>query len=226
MKKQIFFALALFAALITAVVIYAQETKQVAVQNDVITSSLRSARGLAKLKGHHLIDASQVGVPNYNNIRSLAKDSALIVIGTPQSSATKLVPPKETQIITKYQVSVSDVLKGELTGKSAVTVNVPGGLVKFDDGTSAEMKMPEGWRAPEIGKSYVFFLMKRGSSYAVIGGPQGLFEIPATNTIEPQVQPDSQLVQKYKGKTVESFISEIKKADKDRQTVNLDQEVH
>jgi hypothetical protein len=208
MKKHIFFALTLFVCLMVVVVVYAQKAKQAEVQKKV-NQTTRSSRLLAKIKGFHLFNATPVGVPNYENIQSLTRDSEVIVVGTPLSSSTILRQPQEIQIITKYRINVSRVIKGDIKNKREIMVNVAGGRIQFEDGTIAEMKMPDGWKTPQIGKNYTFFLMERKKDYALVGGPQGLFEITEANKIESQAQSESQLLQKYQGKSIELFLSEI-----------------
>jgi hypothetical protein len=133
-------------------------------------------------------------------------------------------------ILTDYDVKVLQTITGDKHKGRTITLEVPGGSVALTDGTVAEMRMPDFWKNPEIGKAYIFFLSKRKNSPSkLVGGPQGLFQItpwpdsfalaspPDTSTgrvIVPQVLDSDELVKNYNGKDVGAFLQEVKRLTK------------
>jgi hypothetical protein len=187
---------------------------------DLLTASAQSAnkplsslREKAKRERTHVETSRPTNIPRYNELRKLVEDSQLIAVGVPEQQTSKMLSPKETFIITDVQVRVQNVIKGSLDSGNTLTVTVPGGRIQFEDKSTAEVKMPDFWKNPEIGKTYIFFLRKHDNErFKIIGGPQGLFEITPTATIQPQVLPEDLLMRKYKDKDVVSFIQEIQQA--------------
>ncbi|MGH9930660.1 MAG: hypothetical protein ACREA9_15740, partial [Pyrinomonadaceae bacterium] len=94
-----------------------------------------------------------------------------------------------------------------------ISLRLPGGSFQFEVGTFAEVKMPDVWKKPEVGKSYVFFIEKRPGGYFVLrGGPQGMFEITPDGVVKPQVRQEDELMQNYNDKDVRAFLKEIRQA--------------
>jgi hypothetical protein len=156
-------------------------------------------RELAKLKGSITVTRPVHSFVKYD-LETITKKSAVVVIGHVLNNACHISPDGQ-QVTTDYQVQVQEVLKGKVSEGSTIEVNLPGGLVVFEDGTSVQVNTP-GLRKMQNGKTYVLFLTERGpefSSFVLTGGSQGLFEIvdgglsvkPYGNSIDP-------LVQKYK----------------------------
>jgi hypothetical protein len=112
---------------------------------------------------------------------------------------------------------MQEVIKGKVAQSSTITVNLPGGRVEFEDGTSAEIRTP-GFRKMENGKTYVLFLRENkaeGDAFILVGGQQGLFEIPADGSgVNPHGLTVDDVVKQNKDKDVNSFLKEIRAAAK------------
>ncbi len=172
-----------------------------------------SLREKARLKGRYIVTAQPKPMQRYNDANSIAKASTGIILGTVDSSHTQLLPPAEKFIVTEYQIRLTDVLKGDFQTDQLITLRLPGGSVQFEDGTAAEVKMPDFWKRPELGKSYVFFIDKRHAGHFVLrGGPQGMFEVTPGGKVKPQVREEDQLMQNYNDKDAHAFLNEIRQA--------------
>jgi hypothetical protein len=175
----------------------------------VAAADARSLRQKAKVNGHVTATANPRNLHRYEELASLKRDSASVVIGTVSSQASTLLPPNENIIVTDYQVTVVDVLKSDVKPGQTISVRAPGGRVQFEDGSLAEVNLPDYWKNPEVGKTYVMFLESRpGGTFVLTGGPQGLFEITANGGIAPQVRAEDKLMQAYKGRSKAAFIAE------------------
>src|SRR5690242_15448511 len=118
-------------------------------------------------------------------------------------------------VVTDFVVDGTKTFKGTVDSAPTITVRAPGGKVDFGDGTSAEVKLPEFWNNPEVGKSYVLFLEKRSTDYYVLrGGPQGTFEVTSAGTIKPEVREDDQLMKRYNGVLARAFYEEVRRVIK------------
>lgn len=168
-------------------------------------------REAAKIKGTYVISINPGWDAVFSDVESLTSHSGKVIVGIPIGSSSR-ISPEGDRVLTDYKVSVLEVLKGKTEPGSLETVSVLGGLILFEDGTSAEVKTP-GFKI-ENGKTYVFFLSGRDSktnTLQITGGPQGVFEIPINGTgIIPQGRKIDLVVQKYKGKRAERFIQEIR----------------
>jgi hypothetical protein len=151
------------------------------------------------------------------DLDSITKKSAAVVVGTAISNVSRLSPDGQ-QITTDYQVQVQEVLKGKVEEGGNIEVSLPGGRVVFEDGTSAQVNIT-GFRKMENGKTYVLFLSERGpehSSFAVTGGPQGIFEVVDGGTsVKPHGNSLDPLALKYKdAKEAKSFLKQARRAAK------------
>jgi hypothetical protein len=213
MKKQLLTGFAVLVVLSVAALAFvrALPNRSGAVSID---SSSKSLRDKARQSGNVTASAEPRNLKKYDELGSLARESEVIAVGIPDSKASSLLKPNETLIVTDYQVSLSDVLKGNVTQGQKIIVREPGGHVDFGDGTSADVQMPDYWKQPEIGEKYILFLKsKADGKFSLVGGPQGLFKIAGT-TVSPQGRPEDKLVQTYTGKNSLSFLNEISKAIK------------
>lgn len=212
MRKHISIAVFLSVVLSALVLVVAKRQTRAGLQT-AAASRTESLREKAKLNGSYSISARPKPMRRYNDGKTLAQASSFIVVATVESSNAQLLSRAENFIVTHFQIKVSNVLKGSQQPNQVLTLRVPGGRVQFEDGTSAEVKMPDFWKQPEVGKSYVFFLEQRHAGHFVLhGGPQGLFELTGEGRVKPQVRAEDQLMQNYENKDVDSFVSEIRKA--------------
>ncbi len=172
-------------------------------------------RTQAQKGGSATATARPTNLRRYDTVDNLARESDAIIIGTVDSKTSQLLPPAEKLIVTDFQITVRDPMKGVLGPGQAISVRTPGGRIEFGDGKYAEVKMPDFWKYPEVGKLYVLFLENRtDGSFVLRGGPQGLFEINAAGTIRAQVRPEDKLAQNYDGKSLGAFLAEVRKANK------------
>jgi hypothetical protein len=211
-RKHLLIAFFLCVALSGLVIVLARkQTTDTAAWNAAVQSG--SLREKARLRGSYTAVAQPKPMQRYDDATSIAKASNAIAVGTVESSQSQLLPPAEQFIVTDCQVRLTNVLKGDLQPDQIISLRSPGGFVQFENGTFAEVKMPDFWKRPELGKSYVFFLEKRHEGYFVLrGGPQGLFEITPDGLVKPQVRQEDKLMQNYKDKDVLSFLTEIRQA--------------
>ncbi|HKC62068.1 MAG TPA: hypothetical protein VKB86_00415 [Pyrinomonadaceae bacterium] len=132
----------------------------------------------AREKRHFVLAYDDPQWKNVLDTKMLVKDSPIIILGRVERSPCKLSEDGE-RITIDYQVRVSDVVKGNMAKGTLVTVSVPGGLVRFDDGTTAEFRTPS-FRKMASGRSYLLFLTPEGKRDGILittGGPQGIFEL-------------------------------------------------
>ena len=160
---------------------------------------------------------SPAGPGHYASLAALVVDSAAVLIGTPQTNISKLTPDG-TNITLDYQVKVEYVYKGNLRESDIVTISLPGGMVKFEDGSTAEVRTP-GFRKMQDGKTYALFLAtKANNAFVPIGGPQGIFEIPTTNVtraVKSHTLVPNDPMLKYNGMNVKDFFKVLRQAVKD-----------
>ena len=163
----------------------------------------------AKIKGTYTVVMSPHWDAVFADVESLTSHSDAVIVGIP-NKGTAHVSSQGDSIFTDYEVTVLQVLKGNPRQDSMI-VSALGGLVRFEDGTTAEVVTPDF--KIEIGKSYVFFLANENvttGSFRITGGPQGVFELSADGSgILPKGRKIDHVVQKYKGKRLDSFLQEI-----------------
>lgn len=173
----------------------------------------RTLKGKAKQERHFIQTERPAGPGRYVALSGLAGDSTAVIIGTPQTNMSRLTPDG-MNITLDYQVKVEYVYKGALREGDLVTVSLPGGMVKFDDGSTAEVKTP-GFRKMQDGKTYALFLTTKGVVVVPTGGAQGVFGIPTTSLtravqVHPLVPNDPMF--KYQEADVKSFLKELRKS--------------
>ncbi|MFZ0751181.1 MAG: hypothetical protein WAM70_17595, partial [Pyrinomonadaceae bacterium] len=99
-------------------------------------------------------------------------------------------------------------------GGSLIVTSI-GGFVRFEDGTSAEVKTPD--IHIQNGRTYVFFLSAKAKTESenlyITGGPQGIFELSDDGvTILAMGRQIDHVVKKNKGKRTDTFLKEIRLA--------------
>jgi hypothetical protein len=182
-------------------------------QNKSPSAPIRSLREKAKLRGNYTIVAQSNAPRQYEEMATLVHDSAAIITGTVANKAAQMLSPAEDFIVTDYQITVKDRIKGQVRPGETITLRLPGGRIQFDDGTSAEVNIRNFSRSPEVGKIYTFFLRKKSdANFSLVGGQQGLFEISKAR-IEPQAQTEDKLAKTYQNMSLESFLKEIRQVN-------------
>lgn len=151
----------------------------------------------------------------YPNVEELAKRSDLIVVGRTLSHKASLTPD-ERFITQDFLVKVQEVIKGDLTKGRSVLITLPGGTHRFPDGIYAAI-MPNGYKSPEDGGTYVFFLKSREkdsvfNGYRLISESQGLFAL-TNGTVEPaDLVKDDPVHLKYREMGAGAFLQQIHRA--------------
>jgi hypothetical protein len=141
-----------------------------------------------------------------NTLNDVFLDTALIVRATVLKNACRLNPHGNT-IRTDYDVSVNSVLYGKLE-KREITVSLPGGMFRFEDGTVAEHSVPE-YRRMENGSTMFLFLRRdQEGRFAPATGPGSLFEIVG-GKVFPYAPRGSSLTPTYHAMDETAFIAEI-----------------
>jgi hypothetical protein len=151
----------------------------------------------------------------YPNVEELAKRSDMIIVGRILSHKANLTED-ERFVAQDFLVKVSEVIKGNLARGRSVLVSFPGGTHRFPDGVYAAV-MPVGFKQPEDGGIYVFFLKAKGKDSAfkgqrLVSEHQGLFAL-TNGTVEPaDLAADDPINVKYRKMGAASFLHEIHKA--------------
>lgn len=172
----------------------------------------------AKAKGDRRFIQTEnlVGPGRYASLSALVGESAAVLIGTPQTNMSRLTADG-TNITLDYKVKVEYVYKGSLRENDIITISLPGGMVKFEDGSTAEVRTP-GFRKMQDGKTYALFLAaKANNAFVTTGGPQGIFEIPttsATRAVKSHAMVPTDPMLKYNGMNVKDFFKELRRAVK------------
>jgi hypothetical protein len=149
----------------------------------------------------------------YSDLSQLVNDSVAVIIGTVQKN-TPTLSPDGKGISLDYEVRVEYVYKGRIQPDSTITVSLPGGRVKFDDGSTAEIMTP--WlRKMQNGKSYALFLQSGTvkGRFVTTGEAQGLVEIPTDSsdrTVKTSSGIQSHPIRRYNGQDVKTFLRELR----------------
>lgn len=147
----------------------------------------------------------------YDTLEALKKDSVAVVLGTITARASRVSPHTEDAVSTDYTIKVQESLKGDFVKDNLVRINEVGGKLVYEDGTYAEVVLPDFWKTPQLEKTYVLFLSpKDGGDYRLVGGPQGMFEVEKSGVIKPQGLPTDDLFLTHQGMTVKKFAERIR----------------
>src|SRR6266704_1920871 len=90
-------------------------------------------RTQAQKSGSATATAWPTNLRRYDTVDALARDSATIIVGSVDSKTSQLLAPAEKLIVTDFQITVRDALKGILAPGQAISVRTPGGRVDFGD---------------------------------------------------------------------------------------------
>ena len=179
-----------------------------ALQQALRRGGLREA---AKLKGHYVAEYDPHWDWGVFDVESLTKNSAAVIVGR----FTKKLEPRLLDgkvIFTDYEVSVEELVKGDIKQAETIVVSLPGGRIDFDDGTSAEQTTPT-FEHPHIGRAYTLFLMREVSVpfvFFLSGGPEGMFDIEDSAGVRSHGKPDNPGAVETKGKNRESFLKNVR----------------
>jgi hypothetical protein len=168
-------------------------------------------RAAAKLKGNYVAEYNPHWDWGRFDLETLTKGSAAVIVGR----FTKKAEPRLIDgllICTDYEVSVEELVKGEIKQGETIVVTLPGGRISFDDGTSAELTTPS-FEHPHIGRSYTLFLMRETavpSVFFLAGGPQGMFDLEDSSGVKSHGLPDDLTAVETNGKSREAFMKTVR----------------
>ena len=93
-------------------------------------------------------------------------------------------------------------------------MSLPGGKVKFEDGTTAEIQTPD-FKKMVNGRTYALYLNENrteSDTYELTAGPQGLLELPTDGTrIKSHARPTDPIAEETKDKNTKEFLNEARK---------------
>ena len=148
-----------------------------------------------------------------SSLKDMVTSSKSIVIVTTESNVCRMSEDGQT-VRTLYTARVEEVLKGQGEPGQKITVSLPGGMVGFPGGATAEVQTP--WFKKMLNnRRYLLFLTGKpnGVTFSPTGGPQGVFEIPADGTgVLSHSGLSQDVMQQYAGKNRQDFVREIKDA--------------
>ncbi len=207
----------------TGIVLQSARAKDVTSLKDNLTSKdieaadTRPLKERARQSGKFIANKEPSDTSTYVDLATLANQSNSIVIGTPQQNVCN-VSSDGRDITIDYQVNLKYVYKGTQREGDTITVSIPGGIAKFPDGTSAEIRTP-WFRKMSQGATYLLFLNRvaGSSSFKTTGEAKGVFEIPTDSDnrnirIHTGISEDP--IHKYQNMNVIEFLKEIRKAVK------------
>lgn len=174
----------------------------------------RPLKEKAKASGHASEIQPPRSAPVYADLADLVNHSSAVVIGVPQQNRSVLSTDGRS-ISLDYTVRLEYVYKGKLQPGDIITVRLPGGRVKFDDGSVAEVMTP-WFKKMQNGKTYTLFLQSgtAGAPFINTGEAQGVFEIPTTREdrlVKVHSGIPGNAVRKYHGQNVKNFLSELRR---------------
>jgi hypothetical protein len=186
-------------------------------QNNQDTIALREAlrrgglREAAKLKGHYVAEYNPHPDWGQFSVEALTKNSVAVIVGRFTRKLDARVPDSKV-IFTDYEVTVDELVKGNINQAETIVVTLPGGRIDFEDGTSAEQTTPS-FEHPLIGRAYTLFLMREDAVPGVFfltGGPQGMFDIEDSAGVKSRGRPNDPGAVETKGKNRESFMKNVR----------------
>ena len=168
-------------------------------------------REAAKLKGHYVAEYDPHWWCLQPDVETLTKNSVAVIIGRFRKKLDARIPDSRV-IFTDYEVSVDELIKGDLKQAKTIVITLPGGRIDFEDGTSAEQTTPTFEQA-RIGRTYTLFLTIENavpSVYFLMGGPQGMIDIDDSSVVKSHGKEDDRSVLEIKGQNRETFLKNIR----------------
>jgi hypothetical protein len=168
---------------------------------------------LAKLKGGRFVttEASLDGFIDFPDLKSIARASKIVVVGTARENVSKLSQHGRS-ISTVYEFQVEDSVKGKYHVGDVLSVALPGGRVTFEDGTVAQVNVA-GLRKLLNGNRYLLFLVPRPEEndlYVLTGGSRGLFELQPDGSVEPGALRGRHALSVFSGSKEREFVATVR----------------
>jgi hypothetical protein len=170
-------------------------------------------KGAARIKGDYVGKLDPHPDWLTFDLEMLTQKSVAVVVGIPVDNRCILTPDGQS-ITTDYDVVVQEVLKGDIQVGSTIKVALPGGKVKFLDGTTAEVKTP-GVEGMVHGWKYALYLSEyrvKPGVYDLTAGPQGMIELPDDGKmVISQARETDPVKKQVKDKDAKTFLKEARK---------------
>jgi hypothetical protein len=174
-------------------------------------------REAAKVKGHYVGDFDPHWDFGLFDIESLTKNSVVVVVGVATTALPSRLTTDGQLIVTDYEISVQEIIKGSVTAGGKVKVSLPGGKMEFEDGTSAELRTPK-FEHIKVRQTYALFLTEDQTEpgvFTLTGGPQGLVEVCSDGVpVKSYGRPTDPVFEQVKELDAESFLQEVRKQAK------------
>ena len=144
-----------------------------------------------------------------NSLGDVLQETIVVVRGSVLKNASRLNPHGNT-IRTDYEFAIESVVYGKVE-KGQITVSLPGGMVRYEDGSVVEHMVPE-YRRMVNGSAMILFLRRdEAGRFAPATGPTSLFEV-AEGKVYPYAPRGSSLAPTYYAMPEQAFVAEIGKA--------------
>lgn len=144
------------------------------------------------------------------SLQTLAKESRLIAVAQPIRNVCRLSP--NGKVTTDYEVKLQEVIKGDFQPDSLVSVSMPGGLIRDENGELLEVRAGRV-RKMLNGKIYVLFLKKAGgpnNEFTPVRGSQGIYEIPRNGSRVIHLGRSWELPPSDDGELVSVFLQKVR----------------
>jgi hypothetical protein len=173
-------------------------------------------KGAARIKGNYVRPFNPHPDWLSFDLEKLTQNSEAVILGVPVKNRCKLTPDGQL-IMTEYDVTVQEVLKGNVQPGDTIKVALPGGKVMFKDGTTAEVRTLD-FKKMVNGKTYALYLSLypvRSPVYDLTAGPQGMLELLDDNSgVISQARETDPVKKQVKDKDKETFLKEARKLAK------------
>jgi hypothetical protein len=183
-----------------------------------VAKDTRPLRERAKQAGRYVTQQAPKRSAVFADLAGLSDSSSAVIVGIPEDNISTLSTDGKN-ITIDYRVKVMYVYKGALREGETITVSLPGGMMAFEDGSTAEVRTP-WFRKMMNGKAYALFLTATSNSgqFVTTGEAQGLFEIPMTLKDSMIIQTHSGLpgdpISKYSTMDARDFLRELRRVTK------------
>ena len=226
MKRKINRHISFIAALAVATAAFAspgftQDKAQIDfAEHQILAEALRKGglKEAARIKGDYVMTYDPFWHTPTLDLKGLTKKSGLIVTGIPVNNRCRLTLDGFI-VLTVYDVLVTEVLKGDdVKAGQTIKVALPGGKVRFKDGTSAEVRTPD-FQQMSNNKTYALYLYEKLAQsghifkdpsivvHRLTSGPHGLLELSEDGKrVKSHARPDDPIAIETKDISVEDFL--------------------
>jgi hypothetical protein len=174
-------------------------------------------REAAKVKGHYVGEFDPHWDFGLFDIESLTKNSVVVVVGVATGALPSRLAANGQLIVTDYEISVRETIKGKGLAGGKIKVSLPGGKMEFEEGTSAELRTPQ-FEQIKVRRTYTLFLTEDQTEpgvFTLTGGPQGLVEIATGGApVKSYGRPTDPVFEEVKELDAESFLHLVRSQGK------------